>query len=70
MPADVQKSNKTFFCKYKLQEDNIYLLHDSDGKGIGEAVGQRLHSQDFLGTQVLLTHINEKRMKDILARNA
>lgn len=81
LPADVQKSHiKYFFCKYKLIEDNISLLYDSDGKGIGEAVvqfkshklaalAQRLHGQDFLGTQVLLTHINVKQMKDILARN-
>lgn len=81
LPADVQKSHiKDFFCKYRLQEDKISVLHDSDGKGIGEAVvqfksqklaalAQRLHCQDFLGTQVLLTHINVKQMKDILARN-
>lgn len=81
LPADVQKNHiKDFFCKYKLQEDNISLLHDSDGKGIGEAVvqfksqklaalAQRLHCQDFLGAQVLLTCINVKQMKDIVARN-
>ncbi|XP_028436679.1 RNA binding motif protein 12Ba [Perca flavescens] len=81
MPADVQKSHiKLLFCKYKLMKDNITLLHDSDGNGIGEAVvqfksqklaaqAQRLHGRDFLGTKVLLTRINVKQMKDILTRS-
>lgn len=81
MPADVQESHiKRLFCKYKVRKDNIILLHDSDGKGIGEAVvqfksqklaalAQRLHGLDFLGTKVLLTRINVKQMEDILARN-
>ncbi|XP_040899384.1 RNA binding motif protein 12Ba [Toxotes jaculatrix] len=81
MPADVQKSQiKNLFSKYKLRKDNIILLHDGDGKGIGEAVvqfksqklaalAQRLHGQDFLGTQVLLTSINVKQMEEILARS-
>ncbi|XP_070767945.1 RNA binding motif protein 12Ba [Enoplosus armatus] len=79
--ADVQKSQiKMLFRKYKLKKDNIILLHDSDGKGIGEAVvrfksqkhaamAQRLQGQDFMGAKVLLTSINVKQMEDILARN-
>lgn len=79
MPADVKKSQiKSLFCKYRL--NNIILLLDSSGKGIGEAVlqfksqklaalAQRLHGQDFLGSKLLLTHINVKQMEDILARN-
>lgn len=81
LPADVRKSHiKNFFCKYKVKKDNINLLHDNDGKCIGEAVvkfksqklaalAQRLHGQNFLGAQVLLTRINVKQMNDILARN-
>ncbi|XP_018541723.1 RNA binding motif protein 12Ba [Lates calcarifer] len=81
LPADVQKSQiKTLFSKYKLRKDNITLLHDSDGKGIGEAVVQfksqklaalahGLHGQDFLGTQVLLTCISVKQMQDIFGRH-
>ncbi|XP_034730433.1 RNA binding motif protein 12Ba [Etheostoma cragini] len=81
MPADVQKSHiKLLFSKYKLMKDNIILLHDSNGNGIGEAVvqfksqklaalAQRLHGRDFLGTKVLLTRINVKQMEDILTRN-
>ncbi|XP_033496703.2 RNA binding motif protein 12Ba isoform X1 [Epinephelus lanceolatus] len=82
MPADVMKSHiKSLFFKYKVRMDSIVLLHDGDGKGIGEAVvqfksqklaalAQKLHGQDFLGTKVLLTRINVKQMEDILERNA
>uniref|UniRef100_UPI003AB01D32 RNA binding motif protein 12Ba n=1 Tax=Centroberyx gerrardi TaxID=166262 RepID=UPI003AB01D32 len=78
MPADVQKTEvKDFFCKYKVREDNISLLHDNDGNGIGEAVvrfkshklaalAQRLHGQVYLGANVLLTCISVKQMKRIL----
>ncbi|XP_044064585.1 RNA binding motif protein 12Ba isoform X2 [Siniperca chuatsi] len=81
MPADVQKSQiKKLFCKYKVKTDNITLLLDSDGKGIGEALvqfksqklaelAQRLHGQDFLGAKVLLTSIDVKQTEDILERN-
>lgn len=80
MPANVQKSHiNRLFYKYKVGEENIVLLHDFDGRGIGEAVvrfksqklatlAQRLHGLDFLGTKVLLTLINEKQMEDILTR--
>ncbi|CAK6960642.1 RNA-binding protein 12B-like [Scomber scombrus] len=81
LPADVHKGHiKMLFREYKLRNGNIILLHDSDGKGIGEAVvqfksqklaamAQELHSQDFRGSKVLLTPINVKQMKDILARS-
>ncbi|KAF0045378.1 hypothetical protein F2P81_001907 [Scophthalmus maximus] len=79
MPADVETSQiKRLFSKYKLNMENINLLHDDDGKGIGEAVVQfrsqklaamahGLNGRNFLGTQVLLTRINVKQMEDILA---
>lgn len=78
MPADVQHSQiETFFCKSQISRDDIVLLHDIDGRGIGEAVVQfgsaesaalakRLHGQNFLGSEVLLTLINVKQMEDIL----
>ncbi|XP_074540581.1 RNA binding motif protein 12Ba [Halichoeres trimaculatus] len=78
MPADVHLSQiKTFFCEYQISQDDIILLCDSDGRSIGEAVvqfesaesaalAQRLHGQDFLGSEVLLTLINAKQMEDIL----
>ncbi|XP_019948125.2 RNA binding motif protein 12Ba [Paralichthys olivaceus] len=80
LPSDVNVSQiKNLFCKYKLMEDNISLLHDSDGNGIGEALvqfrsqklaalAQGLSGQDFLGAQVLLTCISVKQMNDILAK--
>ncbi|KAK9513757.1 hypothetical protein VZT92_027266 [Zoarces viviparus] len=79
MPADVQKRHiKRLFSEYKVREDNIISLHDSDGKCIGEAVvqfksqklaalAQRHDGQKFLGTKVLLTPISMKQMEDILA---
>ncbi|XP_030014481.1 RNA binding motif protein 12Ba [Sphaeramia orbicularis] len=81
LPANVEKDQiKTFFSEYKLRRDNITLLHDIDGRCIGEAVvqfqsqktaalAQALHGQDFLGTKVLLTPINIKQMDDILVQN-
>lgn len=52
------------------------LLHDSDGNGIGEAVmkfcseklaarAQRIHGQDFLGTNVQLTHKHDTNGRHI-----
>ncbi|XP_073342234.1 RNA binding motif protein 12Ba [Pagrus major] len=81
MPADVQKSQiSTLFRNFGVKKGSVVLLLDSDGKGIGEAVvkfksqklaalAQRLHGREFLGTKVLLTHINVKQMEDILTRN-
>lgn len=81
MPADVQKCQiTTLFRKFGVKKGSVVLLLDSNGKGIGEAVvqfksqklaalAQRLHGQEFLGTKVLLTHINMKQMDDILTRN-
>lgn len=80
MPADVQKDQiKSLFSKYKIKKDNIALLRNSEGSGIGEAViqfkskklaalAQRLHGKDFLGTKVLLTCITMRQMEDILAK--
>ncbi|KAM8868844.1 LOW QUALITY PROTEIN: RNA binding motif protein 12Ba [Spinachia spinachia] len=81
MPADVKKRHiKRLFGDYKVSEENIISLHDRDGNGIGEAVvqfqsqkfaalAQRLHGQNFLGTKVLLTLINETQVEDILTRS-
>ncbi|XP_072250430.1 RNA binding motif protein 12Ba [Leuresthes tenuis] len=80
MPASVKKSQiKSLFCKDKLKMEDIVVLHDSEGDGIGEAVikfdseksaahAQRIHGRDFLGTKVLLTRITLKQMEDILAK--
>lgn len=80
MPADVQKSQiKSLFYQFKVRTGDITLLHDSEGNGIGEAVikfrseklaslAQRIHGDDFLGTNVLITRISTTQMNDILAR--
>lgn len=79
MPANVKKGHlKGLFRKFSVKQDNITLLLDSDGNGIGEAVvqfksqkhaalAQRLHGRNFLGTKLLLTQINVKQMEDILS---
>lgn len=81
MPADVQESQiRELFHKFSLGEDSIFLLHDSDGKGIGEAVvqfksqklaatAQKSHRQDFLEEKVILTRITVKQMEDLLSKN-
>ncbi|XP_035019320.1 RNA binding motif protein 12Ba [Hippoglossus stenolepis] len=80
LPSDVKVSQiQNLFCKYKPMEDNINLLHDSDGNGIGEAIvqfkspklaalAQGLNGQDLMGAQVLLTCMSVKQMNDILAK--
>ena len=80
LPSDVKVSQiQNLFCKYKPMEDNINLLHDSDGNGIGEAIvqfkspklaalAQGLNGQDLMGSQVLLSCISVKQMNDILAK--
>lgn len=82
MPADVQKRQiKQIFSRYVVKEDNIFLLHDGNGNGIGEAMVQfksqklaalahRLHGQTYLGSKLLLTPINTTQMEDVLRRNA
>lgn len=81
MPAHVQKSQiQQFFSKYVVKEDNVFLLHDGNGNGIGEALIQfksqklaalahRLHGQTYLGAKLLLTSINNKQMEDLLQSN-
>ncbi|XP_072316773.1 RNA binding motif protein 12Ba [Eucyclogobius newberryi] len=81
MPADVRRSQiKGLFTENKLKEEDITLLHDSDGMCIGEAVVQfqsetnvalalMHHGREFLGSKILLTPINVKQMENILANN-
>ncbi|XP_041844916.1 RNA binding motif protein 12Ba [Melanotaenia boesemani] len=79
MPAFVQKSQlMSLFGKYKVKMNDIILLRDIDGNGIGEAVVKfesenlaaqawRIHGKDFLGKKVLITGMNVKQMEDIVA---
>ncbi|XP_015226044.1 PREDICTED: RNA-binding protein 12B [Cyprinodon variegatus] len=78
MPANVKRSQiRSLFCKFNLSLDDIMLLHDSEGRGRGEAVvtfeseqqaaeAQRMHGEEFLGTSVLLTLINGEQVENIL----
>ncbi|XP_047216393.1 RNA binding motif protein 12Ba isoform X2 [Girardinichthys multiradiatus] len=78
MPANVKRSQiRWLFCKFNLSLDDIVLLQDSGGNSRGEAVvtfeseqdaklAQRKHGEEFLGTNVLLTLINAKQMRNIL----
>ncbi|XP_020792946.1 RNA binding motif protein 12Ba [Boleophthalmus pectinirostris] len=78
MPANVQRSQiKGLFTENKLKEEDITLLHDSDGICIGEAVIQfqsqtnaalalMHHGREFLGSKILLTPISVKQMQSIL----
>ncbi|KAM4736520.1 RNA binding motif protein 12Ba isoform 1-T3 [Anableps anableps] len=78
MPGTVKKSQiRSLFCNFNLSLDDIWLLYNSEGCGTGEAVvkfeseeqakrAQKLHGEEFLGTNVLLTPINKKQMHNIL----
>ncbi|XP_060937383.1 RNA binding motif protein 12Ba [Limanda limanda] len=80
LAANVKVSHiQNLFCKYKPVEENIHLLHNSDGNSIGEAIvqfkspklaalAQGLNGQDLMGAHVLLTCISVKQMNDILAK--
>ncbi|KAI4881542.1 hypothetical protein NFI96_001573 [Prochilodus magdalenae] len=77
-PADVMKREvKDFFCMYRISEDDITLLKDDNGNGIGEAViefksekvareAHGLHGNIFLGQQIILTCISPQQTRSIL----
>lgn len=75
-PFDVTKAEvQKFFADFSLAEDDIYLLHDDKGVGLGEALvkfkseeqamkAERLNRRRFLGTEVLLRLISEAQMQE------
>ncbi|XP_055066493.2 RNA binding motif protein 12Ba [Misgurnus anguillicaudatus] len=79
-PAEVKKSEvRNFFFRFKVFENQIILLVDSQGNGVGEAVvqfgcenvarqAQSLHGKVFMGTKILLTRITHQQMKEILGK--
>lgn len=81
MPANVRRSQiRALFTENKLKEEDIRLLHDSNGLCIGEAVVQfqsqtnaalalMHHGMEFLGSKLLLTPISVKQMENILAHD-
>ncbi|KAM8966846.1 RNA-binding protein 12B-A-like [Pelodytes ibericus] len=74
-PFDVSKEEVLkFFVGFSLHEDDIILLFDNKGVGLGEALvtfpsqeqasmAECLNRQHFLGTEVLLRRISEEQMK-------
>ncbi|KAM6214216.1 RNA-binding protein 12B [Rhynchocyon petersi] len=75
-PFDVTKVEvQKFFADFSLGEDDIYLLYDDKGVGLGEALvkfsseeeamkAESLNRQRFLGTEVLLRLISEAQMQE------
>lgn len=75
-PFDVTKVEvQKFFADFPLAEDDIYLLYDDKGVGLGEALvkfrseeqamkAERLNRRRFLGTEVLLRLISEAQMQE------
>nr|XP_033789112.1 RNA-binding protein 12B-like [Geotrypetes seraphini]XP_033789113.1 RNA-binding protein 12B-like [Geotrypetes seraphini]XP_033789114.1 RNA-binding protein 12B-like [Geotrypetes seraphini]XP_033789115.1 RNA-binding protein 12B-like [Geotrypetes seraphini] len=74
-PFDVTKAEmQKFFAGFSLNDDDIYLLYDEKGVGLGEALvmfnseelvslAESLNCQKFLGTQILLQRISEAQLK-------
>ncbi|XP_006884655.1 PREDICTED: RNA-binding protein 12B [Elephantulus edwardii] len=75
-PFDVTKVEvQKFFADFSLTEDDIYLLYDDKGVGLGEALvkfrseeeamkAERLNRRRFLGTEVLLRLISQAQMQE------
>ncbi|XP_041421183.1 uncharacterized protein LOC379184 isoform X2 [Xenopus laevis] len=78
-PFNVGKSEvQKFFAGFPVDERDIFLLYDSRGVGLGEALvifpsehhailAEGLNQQTFLGTEVLLRRISEEQMKELAA---
>ncbi|XP_019383472.1 PREDICTED: RNA-binding protein 12B [Gavialis gangeticus] len=75
-PFDVTKVEvQKFFAGFAIDEDDIYLLYDDKGVGLGEALvkfkseeqamkAESLNRRRFLGTEVLLRRISEEQMQE------
>ncbi|KAM9308053.1 RNA-binding protein 12B-like [Gastrophryne carolinensis] len=75
-PFDVTKVEvQRFFTGFPVHVDDICLLFDSKGVGLGEALvkfpseeqallAERLDRQPFLGTEVLLRRISDEQLKE------
>ncbi|KAH0617568.1 hypothetical protein JD844_015958 [Phrynosoma platyrhinos] len=76
LPYDVTKAEvQEFFAGFNIYENDIHLLYDEEGIGLGEALvkfrnedeaqkAESLNLQHFLGTEVLLRCISEKQMQE------
>ncbi|XP_018415692.1 PREDICTED: RNA-binding protein 12B [Nanorana parkeri] len=75
-PFDVTKAEVLrFLAGFPVHEDDIYLLFDNNGVGLGEALvkfpteqqallAESLNRQRFLDTEVLLRRISDEQMKE------
>ncbi|XP_038601268.1 RNA-binding protein 12B isoform X2 [Tachyglossus aculeatus] len=75
-PFDVTKIEvQKFFAGFPVEEEDVYLLYDDKGVGLGEALvrfrseeraleAETLNRKRFLGTEVLLRLISEKQMQE------
>ncbi|XP_067392510.1 RNA-binding protein 12B [Emydura macquarii macquarii] len=75
-PFDVTKVEvQKFFAGFAIDEDDVYLLYDDKGVGLGEALvkfkseeqamkAESLNRRRFLGTEVLLRPISEEQMQE------
>ncbi|XP_074056278.1 RNA-binding protein 12B isoform X4 [Macrotis lagotis] len=75
-PFDVTKVEvQKFFAGFSIDEDDVYLLYDDKGVGLGEALvkfkseeqamkAESLNRRRFLGTEVLLRLISEEQMQE------
>lgn len=75
-PFDVTKAEvMRFLSGFPVHEDDVYLLFDTNGVGLGEALvrfpteqqaflAESLNRQRFLDTEVLLRRISDEQMKE------
>ncbi|CAI9561781.1 unnamed protein product [Staurois parvus] len=75
-PFDVTKAEVLrFLAGFPVHEDDVFLLFDSNGVGLGEALvtfsteqqaflAESLNRQRFLDTEVLLRRISDEQMKE------
>ncbi|XP_053571172.1 RNA-binding protein 12B-A [Bombina bombina] len=75
-PFDISKREvQAFFGAYSVSEEDIALLYDGKGLGLGEALitfpseqkallAESLNRQKYLGTEVLLTRISDEQKKE------
>lgn len=76
MPFDVRKVEiMDFFLGFNITEDNVVLVRDHTGAGLGEALvvfrsegeamsAQALNGQRFLGSEVMLKCISRSQMRE------
>ncbi|CAN9514278.1 unnamed protein product [Ophioblennius macclurei] len=79
LPFDVRKVEiMDFFYEFNTREDQVYVLHDHKGAGIGKALvlfgseaeamrALSLNGRRFLGSEVMLKSISRSQMQQLIA---